>query len=129
MRRSDPNLGLPELWHRLRKRDYTRRPESLFRVLRKLGLFPAKPKKELYKPKPYKHMFYPGQRVQIDVKLVPKDCISNPQLRLFQYTAIDEFSRLRFLAAYDEQSTYSSSAFLERAIKWFKRRAITVECV
>ena len=41
MRRRNPNLGLVELWHRLRKRGYTRRPESLFRVLRKLGMFPA----------------------------------------------------------------------------------------
>ena len=37
--------------------------------------------------------------------------------------------RLRFLWAYQEQSTYSSADFLERAIKWFKRRGVTVECV
>ena len=41
MRRRNPNLGMVELWHRLRKRGYIRRPESLFRVMRKLGLFPA----------------------------------------------------------------------------------------
>ena len=45
MRRRNPNLGMVELWHRLRKRGYTRRPESLFRLLRKLGLFPAPEKK------------------------------------------------------------------------------------
>ena len=33
MRRRNPNLGMVELWHRLRQRGYTRRPESLFRVL------------------------------------------------------------------------------------------------
>lgn len=105
MRRRNPELGLPELWHRLRKRGYTRRLESLFRVLRKLGLSPAVPKAEPYQPKPYEQMAYPGQRVQIDVKAVPHACISDPELRLFQYTAIDEFSRLRFLWAYEEQST------------------------
>lgn len=129
MRRRNPNLGLPELWHRLRKRGYTRRPESLFRILRKLGLSPAAPKAEPYKPKPYEQMTYPGQRVQIDVKVVPQVCITDPELHLFQYTAIDEFSRLRFLWAYEEQSTYSSADFLTRAVKWFKRRGITVECV
>ena len=40
MRRRNPNLGMVELWHRLCKRGYTRRPESLFRVMRKIGLFP-----------------------------------------------------------------------------------------
>ena len=38
MRRRDPQLGLVELWHRLKQRGYTRRPESLFRVMRKLGM-------------------------------------------------------------------------------------------
>ena len=33
MRRRDPQLGLVELWHRLKQRGYTRRPESLFRVM------------------------------------------------------------------------------------------------
>lgn len=129
MRRRNPDLGLSELWYRLKKRGYTRRPESLFRVLRKLGLSPAALKAEPYKPKPYEQMTYPGQRVQIDVKVVPRACITDPELRLFQYTAIDEFSRLRFLWAYEEQSTYSSADFLYRAVKWFKRRGITVECV
>ena len=41
MRRRNPTLGMIELWQRLRKRGYTRCPESLFRVMRKLGLFPA----------------------------------------------------------------------------------------
>ena len=113
MRRRNPNLGMVELWHRLRKRGYSRRPESLFRILRKLGLFPAAEKKKTYRPKPYEQMTYPGQRVQVDVKVVPRRCIPNYELRLFQYTAIDEFTRLRFLAAYPEQSTYSSADFLK----------------
>ena len=41
MRRRDPNLGMVELWHRLRQRGYTRRPESLFRVMRKQGVLPT----------------------------------------------------------------------------------------
>ena len=77
-----------ELWHRLRRRGYTRRPESLFRVMRKLGLFPQVEKKPAYRPKPYEQMTYPGQRVQVDVKVVPRRCISNPELRLFQYLSL-----------------------------------------
>lgn len=66
-------------------------------------------------------MTYPDQRVQVDVKVVPRKCITNPDLRLFQYTAIDEFTRLRFLAAYEEQSTYSSADFLRKLTVWYKR--------
>ena len=129
MRRRNPHLGMVELWHRLRQRGYTRRPESLFRVMRKLGLFPQAEKKPAYKPKPYEQMTYPGQRVQVDVKVVPRKCIADPELRLFQYTAIDEFTRLRFLAAYPEQSTFSSADFLKKLVRWYARRGIRVECV
>ena len=45
-------------------------------------------------------MTHPGERVQADVKVVPCRCIADLELPLFQYTAIDEFTRLRFLAAY-----------------------------
>ena len=129
MRRRNPQLGLVELWHRLRQRGYTRRPESLFRVMRKLGMFPPQEKNPAYKPKPYQQMTYPGQRIQVDVKVVPRRCIADPELRLYQYTAIDEFTRLRFLAAYPEQSTYSSADFLKKLFKWYARRGIRVECV
>ena len=129
MRRRNPELGMVELWHRLRKRGYTRRPESLFRVMRKLGLFPQAEKKPVYKPKPYEQMTYTGQRVPVDVKVVPRRCIADQELRLFQYTAIDEFTRLRFLGAYPEQSTYSSADFLKKLVKWYARRKIRVECV
>ena len=59
-------------------------------------------------------MTHPGERVQVDVNVVPRKCITDPELRLFQYTVIDEFTRLRFLAAYPEQFTYSSADFLRR---------------
>lgn len=97
--------------------------------MRRLELLPTPKPKKVYTPKPYEQMTYPGQRVQVDVKVVPRSCIADPELRLFQYTAIDEYSRLRFLGAYEEQSTYSSAAFLEKMTAWFRRRGVTVECV
>ena len=97
--------------------------------MRKLGLFSQSEPKLAYKPKPYEQMTYLGQRVQVDVKVVPLRCIANPELRLFQYTAIDEFTRLCFLAAYPEQSTYSSADFLKKLSAWYARRGIRVECV
>ena len=129
LRRRNPTLGMTELWLRARKRGYTRRPESMFRLMRRLGLYSQPKTKKKYIPKPYEQMQYPGQRVQIDVKVVPKACISDPELRLFQYTAIDEYSRLRFLGAYNEQSTYSSADFLHKAVAFYKRKGVVVECV
>ena len=129
MRRRNPELDMIELWHRLKKRGYTRCPESLFRVMRKRGLFPQEKLNKTYTPKPYEQMTRPGERIQVDVKGVPRKCIVDPELRLFQYTAIDEFTRLRFLAAYPEQSTYSSADFLHKLVEWYARRGIRVECV
>ena len=129
MRRRNPKLGIVELWSRLRKRGYSRCIESLWRILRREGLTAKAEPKKKYTPKPYEQMQYPGQRVQIDVKVVPRACIADPQLKLYQYTAIDEYSRYRILGAYTEQSTYSSADFLRRVIDAFRRKGVTVECV
>ena len=129
MRRRNPKLGIVELWARLRSRGYSRCVESLWRVLRREGLLPEEAPKKKYTPKPYEQMQYPGQRVQIDVKVVPRKCIADPELKLFQYTAIDEYSRYRVLGAYPEQSTYSSADFLRKVVKVFARKGIKVECV
>ena len=129
MRKRNPTLGLIELWHRLRKRGYTRRPESLYRVLKRLSLLPPAAAKKAYVPKPYEQMTYPGERVQIDVKFVPMRCLANPEQKLYQYTAIDEFSRLRFVYGYEEHSSFSSADFLTRAVNWYKKRGVNVECV
>lgn len=70
MHRRNPKLGIVELWARMRKRGYTRTIESLWRVMRREGWTAQGEKKKPYKPKPYEQMQYPGQRVQIDVKVV-----------------------------------------------------------
>ena len=129
MRRRNPKLGIVELWSRLRKRGYSRCIESLWRVLRREGLAAKEKPRKKYTPKPYEQMKYPGQRVQIDVKVVPRSCIANPELKLYQYTAIDEYSRYRILGAYPEQSTYSSAHFLRHVVEAFRRKGVTVECV
>ena len=129
MRRRNPKLGIVELWSRLRKQGYSRCIESLWRVLRREGLAAKEKPRKKYTPKPYEQMKYPGQRVQIDVKVVPRSCIANPELKLYQYTAIDEYSRYRILGAYPEQSTYSSAHFLRHVVEAFRRKGVTVECV
>jgi len=97
--------------------------------MRKQGMFPVATPKPKYVPKPYQEMTHPGERIQIDVKVVPRRCIAEPELRLFQYTAIDEYSRMRYLGAFEEQSTYSSACFLQDMITFFARQDVKVECI
>ena len=117
MRKRNKNTGLVVFWVKLREKGYTRSITALWRVLKKEGLQPIKPPNPKYIPKPYEKMYYPGQRVQIDVKFVPEACIvgdaKTQGKKFYQYTAIDEYSRFRYLEAFEEHSTYSSAIFLD----------------
>ena len=67
-------------------------------------------------------MQYPGQRVQVDVKVVPLKCLANPEDRLCQYTTIDEYTRLRYLGTCPEQSSHSfatAALYLRRICRNF----------
>ena len=128
MRCRNPLAGLVVFWVKLRQRGYRRSITGLYRVLRRLG----EPRKTLpnpkYIPKPYEKMCYPGQRVQIDVKYVPSACLVGgaKEEKFYQYTAIDEYSRFRYIEAFREHSSYSSTVFLEHMLKAFPFK---VECV
>lgn len=128
MRRRNPHDGLVVFWVKLRQRGYSRSISGLWRILKKLSLIPIKPKNPKYIPKPYEAMQYPGQRVQIDVKHVPSSCLVGEAKgkKLYQYTAIDEFSRFRYVEAFEECSTYTSAQFLLHVIKAFP---FPIECV
>ena len=127
MRRRNPNLGMVELWHRLRQRGYTRRPESLFRVMRKLGMFPQAEKKKAYKPKPYEQMTYPGQRVQGRCESRPLALYRGSRASALPVHAIDEFTRLRFWRP-TLSNPLTSADFLEKFVKWYGRRG-PGECI
>lgn len=118
--------GLVVLWVKLKQRGYTRSVSSLYHQLKKLELKFNQPKKKVKKKtKPYIQMTFPGERIQIDVKTVPSKCIVG-QFKLYQYTAIDEFSRYRYLQIYGEKSTYTSYKFLLEVIKRFRFKIYTV---
>lgn len=128
MRRRNPEAGLVVFWVKLMQRGYTRSITGLYRVLRRQGQMAVKPPNPKYIPKPYEKMCYPGQRVQIDVKHVPTACIVGDAKgqKFYQYTALDEYSRFRYVEAFEEQNSYSSAIFLENMLKAFK---FPVECV
>ena len=118
------DTGLVVLWVKLKKAGYTRSVTSLYRMMIKLGIYKKTPsKKKVYEPKTYQTMTRPGERVQIDVKYVPRKCMTKELLeqgeRYYQYTAIDEYTRLRVIWFAKEHSTYESSKFIDVVIKKF----------
>lgn len=138
LRRRHPRLGLQDFWLRLRQHGYTRSQPALLKLLRRLELYEQPktlPSPTCRKGQTYTPMTYPGERIQIDVKYVPRDCIDPTYLEqaaisgLYQYTAIDEFSRYRILWGVEEHNTYTSSLFLIRIVKHFEAMGIEVKCV
>ena len=128
MRRRNPTTGLVVLWVKLRQRGYTRSISGLYRVLRRSGQMAMKLPNPKYIPKPYEKMQYPGQRGQIDVKFVPAACLAGEakKQKFYQYTFIDEYSRFRYLEAFEEHSTYSSAIFLRHVVEKFP---YAIECI
>ena len=135
--RRNSNIGEVDLWHKLRARGYSRSLSGLSKALHRLDIrtSPKSHPSPSYKPKPYEQMTHPGERIQIDVKYVPRSCIDAkllevaPYTKFYQYTAIDEYSRVKFLYGYDEHDTYSSADFLRRAVAYYKKLGLTIECV
>ena len=84
------------------------------RTARSLAGTPPKPKRKR-KNKPYQRAEYPGQKMQLDVKFVPTDCVADGQ-KYYQFTAKDECSRWTYRGMYDEHSTYSAKDFLEKLV-------------
>ena len=122
--RRNPNIGLNELYGKLRENyAYTRNPSSLFRFLRKHNFYEDVRKKRVpYKPKPYHTPLLIGEKWQLDVKFVPRECKAtclSGSDNYYQYTIIDECSRERFIYAYREQCAWSTIDFVKRAIIYF----------
>ena len=106
------------LWDRLREKGYTRCYQSMLRAIKRMKLDKAPYARRARKPKPYMRAEYPGQKIQIDVKYVPRYCVADGK-KYYQYTAIDECTRFCFREMYEEHSTSSSKNFLIKLIEKF----------
>ena len=68
--------GLAEVYVKARKEGYSRTYDSMCRIIRKMkGNAKEKPKKLYKRKKKVEQAKYPGERVQIDIKYVPEECI------------------------------------------------------
>ncbi|HCL78833.1 MAG TPA: IS481 family transposase [Synergistaceae bacterium] len=130
MYRRNKRDGLVVLWVKLCRRGYSRSISSLYRVLRRLELFRLKTKNPKRRSTvPFDPALFPGQRVQVDVKHVPGSCIRDvvPGTKYYQYTALDEYSRFRYVEAFDEVNTTNSERFLLHMLRFFRFRVFCVQ--
>ena len=108
------------------KHGYTRSLCSLNRAMKVLGIGRKKQRKKKYICRPYDTPKTAGERVQIDVKYVPRECLAKGMPKLYQYTAVDEATRLRCRVIFDEHSNWNSVRFLHCVRKKFP---FDIKCV
>ena len=106
--------GLAEVYVRCKAKGYKRSFESMCRQIRKKGY--RKPEVHRKSYTKYKKVDgqFPGDKVQVDIKYVPNECIKFPTYgeRYYQITGIDEYSRKRVLKIVREKSTYETSQYV-----------------
>lgn len=142
--KSHPNQSTPEevklitdLWHKnkefgldylygklKREHGYTRCRVTVFNVLRRENLiYKHKKKKRRRTVKEYHGAVVPGDKLQMDVKYVPKECIPQKLIeegkKYYQWTIIDEATSLRYMYWYDSKEPENSVDFVKRARKYF----------
>lgn len=119
-RKRNPGDSSVDIWAKTRKSGFPISYSTCLRILKKLDGY------EAYKTNPKKHdgvyhtPEFPGDKWQIDVKYVPKECKA-PGLegRFYQYTYLDEASRKRYLHFAAEHSMYETVVGLAEAIAFF----------
>lgn len=99
-----------------RERGYKRSFGCFSKTVRKLQEQKAWKARKKRTNKPYQRADYPGQKVQVDVKYVPSECVTDGN-KYYQYTAVDECTRWTYRCMYNEHSTYSSVQFLHQLVK------------
>ena len=123
-KKNNKDTGLVVLWVKLRRAGYTRTIQGLYHAMVRLGIYEKVPSKRKHTQPPEVPIArYPGERVQVDVKYVPRECMSKELQELgekyYQYTAIDEYTRLRYTYYCKEHNTYESTVFVNRLIRYF----------
>ena len=59
--------------------------------------------------------------MQVDTKSAPLSYTEaiGEGVRFYQFTAIDEYSRKRYIEGYPDNSSYSAAQFIQKAAKYF----------
>lgn len=124
--------GWDGVYDDLLRKGYTRSFSGMVYAAKRMGLAErSKPKKKSRISRRYPEIMTPGEKVQIDVKEVPYNCLRGSVLRdgkhLYQWTAIDESTRVRFVYGFEEHTPENSVRFLLMVIKAFPFRIKTIQ--
>ncbi len=91
--------------------NYQRSYGSFKQTVRKLKEAKGCKKQKTRKNKPYQRAPYPGYKVQVDGKFVPRECSVDGKA-YYVFIAVDECSRWTLREMYEEHSSYSAMLFL-----------------
>lgn len=116
--------GWSGVYEDLLQKGYKRSCSGMIYAAKRMGLKEQTPKKKRKRTaRRYPELLVPGEKVQVDVKEVPYNCLRGKALRdgkhFYQWTAIDECTRMRFVYAFEEHAPENSVKFLEMLIKAF----------
>lgn len=111
---------------------YTRSLSGMIHAAKRLGLVEKRKQREPRRHnRRYPELSTPGEKVQIDVKEVPYTCLRGHLLRngkhLYQWTAIDECTRMRFVYGFEEHTPENSVKFLQMLVKEFPFKIQTIQ--
>jgi transposase InsO family protein len=116
----------------LLRKKYTRSFSGMVYAAKRMGLTEQKkPPKKSREQRRYPELLEPGEKVQIDVKEVPYNCLRGKTLRdgkhLYQWTTIDECTRMRFVYGFEEHTPENTVRFLAMVIKAFPFKIKTIQ--
>ena len=97
---------------------------AVYKALPRLGFYAPRKRRRRRKYRRYERP-WPGANVQIDVKYLPQI----RQRQEYQFTALDEYSRLRYVDLSDEISPRQARDFLRAALDFFQRHQVRVQQV
>lgn len=124
--RKKTGYGKERLHERLKAQGVLIPISTIGSILKRAGLLWQRRRFQTQKKIPRRYnLLYPGQRVQMDIKYVPSE-LSSYQQKFYQYTVIDECSRMRYVAWHDSIWNLKAVQTLQEAQAYF---GFPIECV
>ena len=125
--------GWEEVYRRIREQGYKRSFSGMVYAAKRMNLLweAANKKKARNNDRRYPELSYPGEKVQVDVKEVPYNCLRGELRRnerhLYQWTAIDECTRYRFIYIFEEHTPENSVRFVKMLEQAFPFKIQTIQ--
>lgn len=116
-----------------REGGYSRSYSGFIYAVKRLGLCGGKQEKPNIRKsdRRYPEILVPGEKVQVDVKEVPynrlKGAARRDEKHLYQWTAIDECPRIRFVYGFEEHTPENSVKFFKMLQKVFPFKIQTIQ--